>query len=175
MSRFEPGDYEPDGPAITYEMWEYNLNRTIAGGKGQALLRTLRDALEALPSKRLIEGRLAKDGDVCAVGAFRAYQIARDNGVNMEAAIARTEEIEVAQCKQHDPHWTGEPDDYSYYDEWPGRMVTIEQGVAAGLNKTLAYAIGQLNDEDLEFATPEVRWLKVMDYLNATIKEAVPA
>lgn len=164
MSRFEYDDYEPDGPAITYEMWEYNLNRSIKSGNGQALLRTLRSALEALPSKRLIQSRLAKDGEVCAVGAFRAAQLARDNEISMPEAIAKLEDIEVAQMRKRDPGWHEDEE-----ESWDGRAVMVEQGVQGGLNKTLAYAIGELNDERFYDATPEQRYEKVMAWLDETI------
>ena len=172
MSRFEPSDYEPDGPAITYEMWEYNLNRSLNSGKGQALLRTLKESLEALPSKRLIQNRLAKNGEVCAVGAFRAAQIARDYDIDMPTAIRKLEEIETAQIRKLDPSWDPGGDDWD--DEtWASTRVTVDQGVQGGLNKTLAYAIGQMNDEDFATATPERRYEQVMSWLDRQIQ--VPA
>lgn len=48
-----------------------NLRRSFKGKSGRAELHILRDALLALPEKRLIKGVLQnKDGEVCAVGAY---------------------------------------------------------------------------------------------------------
>lgn len=67
MSRFGDGDYEPTidkrGREVnTSGLWRANVKRALAGKRGQAALRDLRDALLALPEKRLIEGAL------CTVG-----------------------------------------------------------------------------------------------------------
>lgn len=67
MSRFDGDDYEPtigsDGKVKdTSGLWRSNVKRALAGKRGQAALRDLRDALLALPEKRLIEGAL------CTVG-----------------------------------------------------------------------------------------------------------
>ena len=67
MSRFGDGDYEPiigsDGKVKdTFGLWRSNVKRSLSGKRGQAALRDLRDALLALPEKRLIEGAL------CTVG-----------------------------------------------------------------------------------------------------------
>lgn len=50
--------------------WENNLRRQIKGKRGQAFLRELLAALEALPSKRLIANAVARDREVCTLGAL---------------------------------------------------------------------------------------------------------
>jgi len=50
----------------------------MRGKRGQAFLRELLDALDALPHKRLIAEELQTDGEVCALGAVGARR-----GVNM--------------------------------------------------------------------------------------------
>lgn len=67
MSRFGDGEYEPvidkRGREVdTSGLWRANVRRALAGKRGQAALRELRAALDALPEKRLIEGAL------CTVG-----------------------------------------------------------------------------------------------------------
>jgi hypothetical protein len=52
-------------------LWRSNVERTIAGKRGQAFLRELIEALEAMPEKRLIRDSLIKKtGEVCALGAL---------------------------------------------------------------------------------------------------------
>ena len=53
-----------------YKLWQANCRRSIKGAKGQQALRELRDALLALPGKRLISGALERDGEFCAIGAY---------------------------------------------------------------------------------------------------------
>lgn len=52
-------------------LWEQAVIRAAKGYRGQHLLCKLRDALDAMPVKRLIQG-VIKDhrGDVCAFGAL---------------------------------------------------------------------------------------------------------
>ena len=51
--------------------WHRRLKDTIASPEGQAFLRELADALDALPDKVLIARELIdEDGDCCALGAL---------------------------------------------------------------------------------------------------------
>lgn len=53
-------------------LYRGNVDRAIAGKRGQKFFRELVAALDALPEKRLIEGALEEEeGDVCALGALR--------------------------------------------------------------------------------------------------------
>jgi hypothetical protein len=61
---------EEDRPG-QFALWDANVRRSLKGKAGQKALRELRDALLALPEKRLIANLLTDDrGDVCAVGAY---------------------------------------------------------------------------------------------------------
>lgn len=61
-------------------MWRGRVASSIRGKRGQAFLRDLLAALDAMPEKRLIEGDLERDGEVCAIGS-----LARVRGVDMTA------------------------------------------------------------------------------------------
>jgi len=56
--------------------WRGAVASAIRGKRGQALLREMLAALDALPEKRLIENALVQDGEVCAFGA-----VARARGI----------------------------------------------------------------------------------------------
>lgn len=74
-----------------FELWRANCRRSIKGKKGQAELRALRDALLALPEKRLIHGLLVDDaGGVCAIGAY-----ARSKGIDLTVCDPEEESDEV--------------------------------------------------------------------------------
>jgi hypothetical protein len=59
------------GEDNTLALYRQAVQRAIDGRRGQALLRKLRDALDAMPTKRLIADAIRNDaGDVCALGAL---------------------------------------------------------------------------------------------------------
>jgi hypothetical protein len=62
---------EDEDFAGQFFLWQANCERSLRGRQGQAELRELREALLALPEKRLIFGKLEDEqGGVCAVGAY---------------------------------------------------------------------------------------------------------
>lgn len=52
--------------------WRGAVASAFRGKRGQAFLREMRDALDALPVKRLLRDELAAGGEVCAIGAVGA-------------------------------------------------------------------------------------------------------
>lgn len=51
-------------------MYRGAVAKATKGARGQALLRDLLDALDKLPERKLIAGKLVEDGAVCALGAL---------------------------------------------------------------------------------------------------------
>lgn len=72
-------------------LWRQAVHRATTGYRGRAFLRKLRDALDAMPVKRLIAGAIKDDaGEVCALGAvdstvraddYHAKDLARHFGI----------------------------------------------------------------------------------------------
>lgn len=58
--------------------WRGAVTSAIRGKRGQSFLREMLAALDSLPDKRLIEGELEKDGEVCALGA-----VGKARGIDM--------------------------------------------------------------------------------------------
>lgn len=50
-------------------LYRGTVEQAIRGKRGQALLRDLRTALDALPERKLIYGAIEAGGEVCALGA----------------------------------------------------------------------------------------------------------
>ena len=77
----EDGDYA--------DLWRANVERTVAGKRGQSFLRELVEALEAMPEKRLITNDLkTENGEVCAIGAVgvkRGLDVTRLDPYDAEA------------------------------------------------------------------------------------------
>ena len=57
---------------LQYGRWRGRVESALRGKRGQELLRELRDALDAMPDKRLIADELEKDGGYCALGVLGA-------------------------------------------------------------------------------------------------------
>lgn len=65
--------YSDDGDIENWELirWRGAVASAIRGNRGQAFLRDLLNALDAMPEKRLIADDLIQpDGAVCAIGAL---------------------------------------------------------------------------------------------------------
>lgn len=58
--------------------WRGAVSAAIRGRRGQALLRGLADAMDAMPEKRLIADELESQGEHCALGV-----VGKNRGVDM--------------------------------------------------------------------------------------------
>ena len=61
-------------------MWRGQVASSIRGRRGQAFLKELVAALDAMPQKRLIKNELRSSDGVCAIGSVGAAR-----GLNLEA------------------------------------------------------------------------------------------
>lgn len=62
-------DYDERFPNAL-DLYRNTVDRALGGKRGQAFLRELVDALEAMPERRLIKGQIeSSDGAVCAIGS----------------------------------------------------------------------------------------------------------
>jgi hypothetical protein len=181
MSRFDDYDYdEPEYPN-SGELWAANVQRALSGKRGKKALAEMREALRALPEKRLIEGALCTvggvdaratstdpygyyrteleekikaDGEgVCAIGAYLWYRKVKA-GTDPQAAFEALP---------------------TYLDtEGEGGWQTAQAGKAAGLTFTLAWTLAQRNDMTFGSMTPEQRYEAFMKWLDDQLEE-VPA
>jgi hypothetical protein len=141
MSRFDCAD---DADTIPWEMWKTIVSRALAGKRGQRALAEFEEALLALPERKLVEGTLASEEGVCAIGALVALKRAKRDGIEMAEAIA-------AMPKE-------DPDDGDIFD-------TALAGQGAGLSWSVAWHMAYLNDETFEAATPEQRYEKILAWV----------
>ena len=79
--------------------WRGAVKRAIRGKRGQAFLRDMLVALEALPERRLIAGALiGEQGEVCAIGAVgKARCIALDN-IDSEDSLKIADTFGIAEA-----------------------------------------------------------------------------
>jgi len=203
VSRFSSEDYDEMFPNQG-QLWWANVERAVKGRHGQRDLRTLEAALEALPEKRLIQGRLvSRKGEVCAVAALVAHRRA-EKGESRDAVLAEMGSLVTVYCDhcqhteaEHDPDGSCrscaenvaraalEPE-----RRWTPRLcsgfveseesddygdVTASVGKKAGMTYSLAWRIGYLNDEDFAGLTPEQRYERVLAWVREQLVEPVAA
>lgn len=156
------------------ELWWANYARALKGKRGRKALAELREALLALPEKRLISGalstvhlpqrlaaegkdctpwfldemteRVAREGEgVCAIGAYVWHQKVKA-GMDPDEAF-RSLPIVV---------------------DSEGGDLSMTAGVAkdAGMAFTLAYGLADRNDETYYSMTPETRYEAFMEWLD---------
>lgn len=150
MSRFDGDDYDEDY-ANQGLLWWANIERHIKGAKGQAVLREIRDILQAMPEKVLITSRLADEkGHVCAVGAV---------------ALARR----VAKGESRDDVLRDLAARIPEDDNYMGADITASLGVQVGLKYGLAWTLGYANDAYWK-DTPEERYERVLAWVEKNIQ-----
>jgi hypothetical protein len=120
MSRSGYDDY--DGDAADLNLYRANVDRAFAGKRGQAFLKEMLAAMDALPEKKLIPGLMQEEsGDVCVIGSVgrargvdmeRLNRLAEDEDPNLPHAIAG--KFGIAECMACEVMYMN--DEY-----WPGR------------------------------------------------------
>lgn len=60
-------------------LWRGAVNSAIKGKRGQAFLKEMLGAMDAMAEKKLIAGELEEDGEVCAIGS-----VGKARGINMD-------------------------------------------------------------------------------------------
>lgn len=176
MSRF--GD--SDGEGVPWEMWNTIVSRALGGRRGQEALAELEAALLELPAPRLVEGHLAADGAVCAVGAFVAHRRAQKEGVDIATVIdAMAAGLscwcghgrgahEGGRCSGTRRVWRGEDRPCScdcYEPETEDAFETANAGRAAGMTYSVAWHLAWLNDEEWADASPEERYERMLAWV----------
>jgi hypothetical protein len=68
-NRMSRSGYSDDLEPLALGRWRAQVKSAIRGKRGQAFLREMLDALDAIPAKRLIVEDLVNGGEVCALGS----------------------------------------------------------------------------------------------------------
>lgn len=160
MSREWPDYNESSYPP---EFWEQAVKQAINGKRGQKALRELEAALLAMKNKRLIDGALCKEGEVCALGAMYMHKSPN----KLKGWLELQEAAGFESCgtpsykDQHPYHRYGEPD--------LSEMGTFGRE-ELGLTYALAASIAEENDWGLANETPEQRYERVLAWVRRQLK-----
>jgi hypothetical protein len=134
-------DYEGEVPL---ELYRRAVENAIAGRRGQALLLRLRDALDAMPTKRLIADAVRnKAGEVCAFGA-----------------------LDAAAPQYH------EEDEYS--SPTHAERLAAHFNVAPALAAEIVYENDEAMSWRSRDETPEQRWVRMRAWVEAHILREKP-
>lgn len=132
--------------------WRGAVASAIRGRRGQAFLREMAAALDAMPQRRLIVGRLVRpDGECCAIGAV------------LRARGRTSAEIHRALYGPPLPGLDAGDDPEDDADR-------ADIAALAGISGALAAEIMEEND-DYQNRTPEERWLYMRQWVASRIKE----
>lgn len=155
-SRFGNYDDYREWPMLDYGRWEHNIRQTLKGKRGQRALAEFEAALLAMPIQNLLHGRICEIevhdpgfGWTLKVPAFCAVGLyAHHKGQSAESLEAVGD--------------VGEQD-------------TAAIGEDAGMSFTMAWHLGELNDEHWhDGMTGGERWHAALDWVRMErAKEAV--
>jgi hypothetical protein len=136
--------YDYDGAQWAQIRWRGQVESALRGKDGQAFLKELVRALDALPEKKLISDSLQEqDGAVCALGA-----VARARGIDMS-------------------QWTVGPDDDP--DDFDDQAYELS-GVFNIAHQMLSEIMWE-NDESCAHKTDEQRWAWMRAWADSRIKK----
>lgn len=182
MSRYlEEYDGDDDDVYFRWGAWQANYRKALKGCKGRKALRELREALLALPDKRLIthalctvnperrkaelddevdrenlDRTIARDGaGVCLIGAYLWHQKVKA-GMDPAEAFDALPNVGVSV-------------------DIPGPEAMEETAVLAtryGMTYTLAFELARQNDNEYDRYTPEQRYTAFLAWIDAELAEA---
>lgn len=190
MSRF--GDNDGDYFQNQSELWWANAERALNGKRGRKALAELREALLALPEKRLIEGALSTVGATAEAEAMPEVVPSWDGAVMVtnwkkEELLDLVEREGEGVCAIGAYVWWKKVKDgassESAFAELPRLRAEdggdYETAMLAkselGLTFTLAWTLAYRNDEQLGGLTAEARYDQFLAWINQCLGEDVAA
>lgn len=123
MSRSGLNDYDDDYDPLAIGRWQAAVNSSLRGKRGQAFLRELLAALDAMPDKRLIANAATKDGCMCTlavVAAKRGHDLQElDSDMEMWEWDRIAAQLGISQAMAREVMWQN--DEHTAEFEWIDR------------------------------------------------------
>ena len=118
--------------------WRGAVTSALRGKRGQAFLREMREALDALPEKKLIERDLVTpEGQVCAMGAvceargLDVSDVDPEDYEDVAATLGISEAMAREIAYENDEHYWPEDSDMRRWDwmsRWVDRHLRTDEG-----------------------------------------------
>lgn len=102
-----------DGDGLPPEFYRRAVRSAIQGKRGQAFLREMAAAMDAMPEKRLIAHELEKDGEVCAIGTVGRARGVDQSKLDPEAPWDIAAAFGIAECLVKEIEFEND-DDFCY-------------------------------------------------------------
>jgi hypothetical protein len=145
---------------------------------GRQYLLDLKAALEALPRKRLIRGRVATfdedtgEGEVCTVGALALWYQTSGQGVPGAVRKGRWRPLKDRSAPIKSPADVLDEMAAHAPQEWDGPMEMADWGTRLGMAYTLSWTLARNND--LIRLSAEERWQSVYNWVNEQLNDPDP-
>lgn len=123
--------------------WRGAVASAIRGKRGQAFLREMLTALDALPEKRLISHELEQDGEVCALGSVGKLRKMDMSNIDPEAYDQVAVAFGIPEClareiefENDEGAWKATPESrYEYIRRWVVNRLKSESAVLPAKEK----------------------------------------
>ncbi|WP_434590190.1 hypothetical protein J3Q09_17745 [Pseudomonas sp. R4-83] len=129
--------------------WRGAVKAALSGKRGQAFLIELRDAMDAMPDKRLVTDTLESDGQFCTLGVLGAKRGLDMAGVDSHCRESVSHAFGIAEAMAAEIVFENDERDGEYELQADGRYKFIRE-------------------------TPERRWQRMRKWVDSHIKEAQP-
>lgn len=129
--------------------WRGAVKSALKGKRGQAFLIELRDALDAMPDKRLVTDTLEADGQFCTLGVLGSKRGLEMSSIDSHCRESVSEAFGIAEAMAAEIVYEN--------DEHPGNY----EMQADGRGKWVA-------------ETPEHRWHRMRKWVESNIKQVTP-
>jgi len=124
-----------------YICWRGAVAKAISGKRGQAFLKEMLQALDAMPEHRLIDGALIDKGNVCAIGAVGKSRSVEMSGLDPEDVYTIAETFGVSQALVREIYFMN--DEGAVYNETPEQRYQRMRRWVSSLIRTAAEAVTQ--------------------------------
>jgi hypothetical protein len=128
--------YSDDGDFNDWQMIMYRgaVKSAFKGKRGQAFLREMLTALDALPQPMLIAGDLERNGAVCAIGAVGKARGIDMTDIDPDDAETIADKFGVAICMAREIVYDN--DEWSRHESPIARWVRMRRWVKAQIRET---------------------------------------
>lgn len=145
MSRDWEGDDLDDNWALTMGRWERNMRVVLKSKRGQKFLIEMEEALLVLPEHKLVKG---------IVCDLRLEPVNEEGDLEYKSAVCAIGAFALYKGV--------EPEKLS--TEYESAWDTIEIATQLGMSMTMAWMIGEQND-DWRSETDEERWQRIFNWV----------
>lgn len=107
--------YSDDYDLHAIILYRANVDRAIAGARGQRFLRELAANMDAMEKKELVSGELEANGSVCAIGVMtraKGVEVRWSTEHDIDNADYVARQLDIAECMAREIVYENDLDDF---------------------------------------------------------------